>query len=145
MRLNEIKPTAKVISGFPGVGKSSYVKKNKDVQDSDSSKFDKTEFPQNYIEHIKKCIADGKTVLVSSHKDVRDALIKEKINFTLVYPDKSLKDEYLKRYSERGSPESFNTLLDKNWNEWIDQIESISSKYVTKKKLKSGQFLEDVL
>lgn len=145
MKLDQIKSTAKVISGFPGVGKSSYVKKNKDVQDSDSSKFDKTEFPQNYIEHIKKCIADGKTVLVSSHKDVRDALIKEKINFTLVYPDKSLKDEYLKRYSERGSPESFNTLLDKNWNEWIDQIESISSKYVTKKKLKSGQFLEDVL
>lgn len=145
MKLNQIKNNAKVISGFPGVGKSSYVKKNKDVQDSDSSKFDKAEFPQNYIQHIKKCIADGKTVLVSSHKDVRDALIKEKINFTLVYPDKSLKDEYLKRYTERGSPASFNTLLDKNWDEWIDQIESISSKYVTKKKLKVGQFLEDVI
>lgn len=145
MKLDQIKSTAKVISGFPGVGKSSYVKKNKDVQDSDSSKFDKAEFPQNYIQHIKKCIADGKTVLVSSHKDVRDALIKEKINFTLVYPDKSLKDEYLKRYTERGSPASFITLLDKSWDEWIDQIESISSKYVTKKKLKAGQFLEDVI
>ena len=41
-------------AGFPAVGKS-YFYNNSDltVLDSDSSKFDKAFFPQNYIEHIK--------------------------------------------------------------------------------------------
>jgi spore cortex formation protein SpoVR/YcgB (stage V sporulation) len=44
-----------VISAFPGCGKSHFFRNNKDkeVLDSDSSKFDKAHFPKNYIEHIK--------------------------------------------------------------------------------------------
>ena len=48
----------KVICGFPGVGKSTLFKELEDsdylVLDSDSSTFDKTKFPENYIEHIKE-------------------------------------------------------------------------------------------
>ena len=45
----------KVYSAFPGVGKTTYFNKTeKNVLDSDSSKFDKRDFPSNYIEHIKK-------------------------------------------------------------------------------------------
>lgn len=46
-----------VIAGFPGVGKS-YAMRIDDgyngiyVRDSDSSKFPKDGFPQNYVEHI---------------------------------------------------------------------------------------------
>lgn len=63
-----------VISAFPGCGKSHFFRENKDkeVLDSDSSKFDKTHFPQNYIEHIKSNLGKVDIIMVSSHKEVRD-------------------------------------------------------------------------
>lgn len=112
------------------------------VLDSDSSKFDKRHFPQNYIEHIKSAIEDNKVVLASSHDTVRNALIKEKIPFTLVYPDVSLKEEYIERYSKRGSPEAFIKLISSNWEKWLEECEDLSSPLVTKVKLKSGEFLD---
>lgn len=146
MKLEEINPSkkkGKIICGFPGVGKSTYVKNNKDVLDSDSSKFDKSEFPDNYIKHIKENIDDGYTILASSHDVVRDALIKEGFNFTLVYPNIECKDEYLKRYKERGSPESFINLLDKNWDNWINQCKSLTNKLIKKIELKCDEFIGD--
>ena len=44
-----------LISAFPGTGKTySYENSNKIILDSDSSKFDKNDFPNNYINHIKE-------------------------------------------------------------------------------------------
>lgn len=134
-----------VISGFPGVGKSTLVGKNKDIMDSDSSKFDKKEFPNNYISHIKSALQNNKIILVSSHDVVRNALIKEKIPFILVYPDKSQKDDYIQRYKDRGSPEAFINLLGKNFDNWIDECDSIDSTFVVKIPLKEGHFLENVV
>lgn len=134
-----------IVCGFPGVGKSTLFKELKDsgtkVLDSDSSTFDKADFPANYIKHIKEQTGKGYTILASSHDVVRDALIKEGMNFTLVYPDKSLKEEYLKRYKERGSPESFVKLLDSNWDKWIGQCDDLEDKHVSKIVLKAGEFL----
>ena len=51
----------KVYSAFPGVGKTTYFNTtDKNVLDSDSSKFDKKNFPANYIEHIERNIQDPK-------------------------------------------------------------------------------------
>jgi hypothetical protein len=103
--------------------------------DSDSSTFDKTEFPQNYIEHIKQKMAEGcARIFISSHKQVRD---------TLIYPDKSLKQEYIDRYKERGNSESFISLLETNWDNWID--ECIAQTGCTHIVLSSGQFVSNVV
>ncbi len=104
-----------VVSGFPGVGKSYYVSRGEGSDympqgfaiDSDSSTFDKSNFPKNYIEHIKSNIGKVKIIFVSSHKEVRDALVDAKIDFTLAYPYANLKDEYIERYKERGSDDGF--------------------------------------
>lgn len=79
---------SKVISGFPGVGKSTLFNTGLNCSDSDSSKFDKSLFPGNYISHIQKLLNSGELdfVFVSSHEIVRDALISAEIPFTLVYP-----------------------------------------------------------
>lgn len=119
-----------VISGFPGTGKSYATKYLKEygynVQDSDSSMFDKKEFPQNYIGHIKEKIKEFNEgtgfIFISSHKEVRDALREEGIHTEVLYPSLKMKEEYIKRYEERGSSESFIKLLKNNYDSWIKEL-----------------------
>ena len=134
-----------VISAFPGCGKSHYFREKVDkvVLDSDSSKFDKSDFPRNYIQHIKENIGEVDVIMVSSHKEVRDALVQNGIQFTLVYPDISIRDEYIQRYIDRGSPEAFINLLTKNWELWIGELDTQIACH--KIKLGEGQYLSDVL
>ena len=120
-----------IISGFPGIGKSYCFDnvKDIDISDSDSSKFDKANFPQNYIEHIKNLT--NEYALVSSHATVRDALTQEKIPFILVYPDISLKDEYIERYKARGSSAVFIELVNNNWAGWITELENQKVSFIS--------------
>lgn len=130
----------KVYAGFPGVGKSNFFKNNQamlKISDSDSSLFswvyneDKVrtrnpEFPANYIAHIKSLISkDYDVVFVSTHSEVIEALIESGIQFEVVYPNRDLKEEYLRRYRERGSDEAFINLLDSKWDMFIDSLENL--------------------
>ena len=141
----------KVYSAFPGVGKTTYFNTTDgNVLDSDSSKFDKRAFPDNYLDHIEANAKDPKIdkIFVSSHKDVRDGLLKRGIPFVLVYPDRSLKDEYIQRYKDRGNNEGFVNLLDSQWDNWMDEMDNLSApkgQTLYKVKLGSGQFLADVI
>ncbi len=134
-----------VVSAFPGCGKSHLFRNKGDMKilDSDSSTFDKSKFPQNYIEHIKSNIGEVDVILVSSHKEVREALVNESITFTLVYPSKDIKEEYIQRYIDRGNDGKFVELLKQNWNIWIDELETQQG--CEKTKLESGQYLSDVI
>ncbi len=134
-----------IISAFPGCGKSHLFrnKGDKKILDSDSSKFDKSQFPQNYIDHIKSNIGEADMILVSSHKEVRDALVDNGIEFTLVYPNKDIKDEYIQRYIDRGNEDKFVELLKNNWNIWIPELEQ--QKGCEKIELNRGQYLSDVV
>ena len=120
----------RVISAFPGTGKSTYHRAHPDTTlDSDSSEFswvgegaDKVrnpDFPANYIEHIKENLGKVEFIFVSSHLEVRNALRDNAIFFYLLYPDVDEKEEYIKRYTDRGSPASFIELLDIKWKEWL--------------------------
>lgn len=134
-----------VISAFPGCGKSHFFRNNKDMEvlDSDSSKFDKAHFPQNYIEHIKSNLGKVDIIMVSSHKEVRDALVENGIPFILVYPSPEIKEEYIQRYIDRGNTGSFVQLLNNNWEIWLKELEK--QKGCKKIKLKKGQYLSDVI
>lgn len=133
-----------IVSAFPGTGKSHLFNNTKlNILDSDSSKFDKSKFPENYIAHIKENIGKVDVILVSSHEEVRNALVKNKIKFLLVYPNKSLKSEYVDRYKERGSNEKFIEKISDNWNNWIDELENQTS--CEKIVLNSNEFITDVV
>ncbi len=130
--MNKIK--TKIISAFPGTGKSYYHNKYKETTlDSDSSNFSwrmdvdgnkvrNPEFPRNYINHIKENIGKYKFIFVSSHKEVRDALLNECLFFYLVYPDDRRKDEFIQRYKNRGNDENFIKLVSNNWEEWLKEL-----------------------
>ncbi|UCR74759.1 hypothetical protein [Pectobacterium phage vB_ParM-25] len=138
---------SKVISGFPGVGKSTLFNTGLNCSDSDSSKFDKSLFPGNYISHIQKLLNSGELdfVFVSSHEIVRDALISAEIPFTLVYPCLEAKADFIERYKSRGSPEGFINLLDNNFESWVRECQALNHPLVTKIELAPGQFLSDVI
>ncbi len=127
----------KIISAFPGTGKSYYHKLYPDTTlDSDSSNFSwvkdengnntkerNPNFPQNYIEHIKANIGKYEYIFVSSHKEVREALLDNCLFFFLVYPDRGRKEEFIQRYKDRGNNESFIQLVESKWDEWINELD----------------------
>ena len=119
-----------VISTFPGMGKTYFYNNFQSTlssYDSDSSKFPKDNFPNNYIDHIKEKLKlnDRDIIFVSSHEDVRQALIDNGINFTVVYPKKIDKEAMIQRYKERGSSPEFVRLLEENYDNFIDSIENM--------------------
>jgi len=140
----------RVICGFPGVGKTHFVDNNMGSYkaiDSDSSSYSwlsegvrNPAFPENYIEHIKSNVGKVGFIFVSTHKEVIDALDETGIKFELVYPDIELKDEYLKRFKDRGDDDSFIELMDKNWESFIGSLREREG--VDKTVLRSSEYLE---
>ena len=131
-------------AGFPAVGKSYlYNHSNLKVLDSDSSKFDKAFFPKNYIDHIKANLGKVDSILISSHEVVRDALVKEGLHFTLVYPNIDLKQEFIERYKQRGSNESFIKQVSDKQTEQITQLQNQNG--CKKIELSTVQYLKDVI
>ena len=142
-----------IISGFPGVGKSTFCQmlqarqgtKRTTVHDSDSSTFDKTAFPANYLDHIKKAAPVYDYVLVSSHQAVREGMMRMNLPFLLVYPSIDQKSEYWMRYAERGSPQAFMDLMDREWDNFIQSCEETADLFVRHIVLKPGQYLSDLI
>lgn len=148
----------KVIAAFPACGKSYCFDRNEDyiILDSDSSKFSwmpdcgnnirNPDFPKNYIEHIKENIGKVDFIFVSTHEEVRQALTEAGIDFILVFPEQSLKAEWVGRCFLRGSGEQFCSMIADNWDYWLSQMwdEAICKgrkHYV----LKSGEYLSNAL
>ena len=141
-----------VVSGFPGIGKSHFTANTKlKVSDSDSSQFDKSGFPRNYVDEIARRRTEYDIVLVSSHEEVRAELDRQKIPYQIVHPGHECKEEYLQRYRDRGNSDLFVSLLDKHWDHWIDgclydgsgDVNELRS--VNGYRLGSGRYLADVI
>lgn len=139
-------------AAFPGTGKSYYCSNGDTSQyvpkgfctDSDSSKFAKDDFPSNYIKHIKEKITEGYArIFISSHSEVRSALIDNDLDYVLIYPSITLKDEYIQRYIDRGSNDKFIQLISDNWEIWINDCKK--QKGCRHIELKSGQFVSNVV
>lgn len=95
------------------------------ILDGNKIKVRNPEFPDNYIRHIKENIGKVDYIFVSTHKEVRDALIKNNLYFTLVYPGRKMKAEWVGRCFLRGSDEEFCRTIADNWDKWIDEMEAI--------------------
>ena len=123
-----------ILACFPGVGKTWVAEHAEEfgvsILDLDSALFNwesesvrSKDFPQNYINSIKDAIGNVDVLLISTHKTVRDALIKEGIKFTVIIPRIKDKNLYLNRYRGRGNDESYVETLSHNWKAWLKEIE----------------------
>lgn len=160
-----------VISAFPACGKSycfnNISRKDIKILDSDSSQYswikDKNgnntternpDFPNNYIKHIKENIGKVDIIFVSSHEVVRNALLENNIRFILIYPYKHCKDEWIKRFKNRGNDEKFIKFISNNWDNFIEDMDSIDCEQgkhtvggfiyhkLRKERLDSNQFID---
>ena len=123
----------------------------KKILDSDSSEFSwikdeygnntdvrNPNFPNNYINYIKKHLKSEDIIFVSSHDNVRKALEKNNIEYYLVYPDKCLLDKWIYRMNKRGNDEKFIKFITSNWDKFIDDIEAET--FPTKIKLEDDSY-----
>lgn len=128
-----------VLHKMPG---SMYVEKIKD----ELIKVRNPDFPNNYIEHIKENLGKVDYIFVSTHEEVRKAMADAGIDFILVFPEQSLRAEWVGRCFTRGSGEKFCQLIADQWDDWILQIEE-EVVYNNRKhyRLKSNEYLWDAL
>lgn len=152
----------KVISAFPGIGKTTLVQTNKNYIDLESSDYkwvdiDRTlsieerkgtaktinpDFPENYIKKITELTDMGFNVLISSHKEVREALQAQGIEYTIVLPSLDMKEEMINRYLSRGNQESFVNLLKANYEKFIEDLSMDPNDKIV---LKHGEYLSDIV
>lgn len=161
-----------IICGFPGIGKTRF--SNEMVKeltcdgirvspvpryslalsapsgqtvlcDSDSSTFDKANFPENYLSAISQVATyHPKSIqLVSTHDTVLAGLDSLKLPHIVVRPSNELKDQYIQRYKDRGSPEAFCDLMDRMWDRFIKDLinHSLCSLYSREIILAKDEFL----
>lgn len=160
----------RIISAFPGVGKTTLAQGRKSVLDLDSSPFSwlaaegsssaagsvteeekgvpgrtrNPDFPQNYIKAIQEAIGRYEFILVSSHDVVRDALATNCLFYYLVYPAVDVPvEEYVKRYKYRGNNDSFIKNISEHFYTWIEQCEKAS--HCVKVDAPSGKYLSDMI
>lgn len=129
-----------VISAFPGCGKTycyNNLKNRFKILDSDSSQFSwlrdekgintnqrNLEFPEICINYIKHNLGKVDIIFVSSHKVVRDALRKNNIEYTLVYPNILALDIFKERFLNRGDDDDFIKFISDNWVDFIDEMDN---------------------
>ena len=135
---------AKIICGFPGIGKSFLANSNKRILDMDAPQYYfEGIFPYGYINRVKQNLDKADLILISAHRIVLEVLNRKKIDYTLVYPKRELKEEYMFRYKFRKSPKSFMIYMNRMWNRFIDDFEQqVDKKQIV---LESGQYLKHVL
>lgn len=84
-----------------------------------------------------------KYLFISSDPVILKQLDKEGIKILLIYPDNSLKEEYMQRYCERNSGYDFIGVMYKHWYDWVNQLKD--QDYCEHIILKSGEYLQDVI
>jgi hypothetical protein len=101
------------------------------------------EWPYNYVAAIENAMKDYEYILIPSDFRVLALLKKKQICYTLIYPHKDAKEEYLKRYLSRGNTENFLSIFYEHWDWFIDNLEA--DNYGKKIVLQPYQFLSDVI
>jgi hypothetical protein len=143
---------AHIVAGFPGVGKSRVTREGKAlgmgraVMDLDSSSFSwgqdglrNPHFVRDYVDAIVEKAREPGIVLVSTHAEVREELVRRGVDFTLVCPSKDLKDEYIQRMKSRGTL-ALAELFHREWDELVQSC--IDQRDCQHYVLKSGRYLE---
>jgi len=154
-----------ILSGFAGIGKTTLQQKYPNIIDLESSDFkwiysdqsleetDKEKrkgttqrtqnplWPLNYVKAIVEASITHDIVLISQDLDMRNCLKENGIEYSVCFPTKDCKEEFIQRYRNRGNNEAFISLVNSNFETWIDALDKEQNKILIQK----GEYLEDTL
>ena len=119
-----------IICGFPGTGKSTMAKFSKWV-DLESTPFSRRNQWLLYAEVAKHMSDNGYTVMVSTHKEMLDALEQIAAPYTVVIPHRMDYEIYCDRYELRGNTPEFISKVSGKWEDWISNIIDTPSVFKT--------------
>lgn len=109
-----------IICGFAGVGKSYIAKRYPSWVDLESTPFKKNwDLYTDVAMHMDK---NGYNVMLSCHKDVREMLKQKNAEFIVVLPNIKDKNEYIRRYKERGNTNDFIKLFEDSFEKFHSEI-----------------------
>ena len=101
------------------------------------------DYPNNYLNILKKYIDQGKKILLVPQKLEIDFLQENNIDFCLIFPHPSCQREYEERFLKRGNSREFSKEVSKRLAKLY--YENIKIPCKAKIVLKNGQYLADVL
>jgi len=137
---------AKIIVGFPGIGKS-FISRDLSDQYSWLNIHDEPGYTKgaedSFLSGVLLLAQKPGVLLLPAHRMVGEFLVSQNLVFTSVFPKRGLKEEYLRRYRERGSPEGLVELVGKRWDLFVDNMWYPKGR-CNHVELEEGQFLKDV-
>lgn len=84
-------------------------------------------------------------IVIPTIGPILDFLESDRISYTIIYPDKNLKDEYEMRYRNRGNTDEFLDIFIGQWELRIEDLEQRNSAFAKHIVLQKGQYLSDVI
>ncbi len=119
----------KVFSAYCGTGKTTTCQTYEYCTEIECWKFsDSNKFPNNIIKEIFIAKQRYSILFISTNKIVLDALKELHIKPILIYPQRHLKDEYMKRYISRDNEhKDFLEVMERYWDGWITELEQIDN------------------
>jgi hypothetical protein len=135
--------TRRVYAAFCGTGKSHLCAKYPSIiSEVECWKYESQFFPQNYVCAVVDEMVKHSIVFVSTNPSVLLEFVDLNIEVILIYPDISLKEEYIQRFKDRGSSNDFISTLTTNWDKWITELMNLPYESHV---LKSGEYLNKVV
>ena len=147
----------KIFFTFPGIGAKYFEKNNPNntiiaYANTPSDPRDTyCKYPDGWVRRIKQMIYYNNVdyIYAPIHTSLREAIKEEKelddVEKWIIYPDKSLKLEYIERYRERGDDQAYVTHMAEIWDEAIESIESEDKSKFNLYKLRSGETMSDFI
>lgn len=84
----------------------------------------------------------GEILVIPTDSGILCQLEQDAIPYTVVYPNRSLKEEYRQRYLARGNTESFIDIFIGDWDMWMDLVRDNNGTHI---EIQSGEYLSDVI
>ena len=156
-----------IIAGFAGIGKTTFCTNNSVAIDfecmpfkyrfDDNTPYEKESVKANpdldfnpmwqyeYANKIEELCVENKYKYIAIPTDFLTLyLLTDKgLNYNIVYPKRSLKDEYKKRYIARGNTEHFLDIFVNGWDNFINSLEKFKTgNHIV---LNKNEFLSDVI
>ena len=139
-----------IISCFAGVGKGyaiNVLASKFKVESIEKYKDFYTLYPtrEDYMNEIRKRSMINDILFIPYFLKMNPRYIDKSINYILIYPDKKLKSEYIKRFKEIGFTREQIGYLEDNFYYMIDDCDNQDIPQHNKFKLKNNQYCLDII